>query len=74
MLGVSILDTLTPANSPTCGCWRSRQGLKLKSIARMIAPYPTLGEANKAVAGEFYKPKVFGDFSRRVVGWFKHLP
>jgi len=49
-------------------------GLKLKDVARMIAPYPTLGEVNKAVAGEFYKPKLFGALSRRVVALFSHLP
>ncbi len=51
-----------------------RAGLKLKDVARMIAPYPTLGEANKAVAGEFYKPQLFGDWSRRIVKWLGMLP
>ncbi len=48
--------------------------MKLKAIAKMIAPYPTLGEASKAAAGEFYKPKLFGALSRRVVRLFSHLP
>jgi hypothetical protein len=38
------------------------RGLKLKDIARMIAPYPTLGEANKAAAGNFFKPKLFNNW------------
>ncbi len=49
-------------------------GLKLKDVARMMAPYPTLGEVNKAVAGEFYKPKLFGALSSRVVALFSRLP
>jgi len=49
-------------------------GLKLKDVARMMAPYPTLGEVNEAVAGEFYKPQLFGALPRRVVALFSHLP
>ena len=49
-------------------------GLKLKALAQMIAPYPTLGEANKAVASLFYKPRVFGALAKRVVALFAHLP
>jgi pyruvate/2-oxoglutarate dehydrogenase complex dihydrolipoamide dehydrogenase (E3) component len=51
-----------------------RSGLKLDSIARMIAPYPTLGEANKAAAGEFYKPKLFSAWPKRFVRLLSHLP
>ncbi len=49
-------------------------GLKLKDVARMMAPYPTLGEVVKAVAGEFSKSKLFSALSRRVVALFSHLP
>ena len=49
-------------------------GQKLKSVARMMAPYPTLGEANKSVASNFYKAKVFSALSRRIVRAFSHLP
>ena len=34
-------------------------GLKLGSIAAMIAPYPTLGEISKRAAGAYYTPKLF---------------
>ena len=66
MLGVSILDTHA---GELAHVWvlAIRSGMKLKAIAQMIAPYPTLGEANKAAAGEFYKPKLFGTLSRRIV-------
>jgi len=35
------------------------QGLRVKAMAGMIAPYPTLGEAGKRAAGSFYLPKLF---------------
>lgn len=50
------------------------RGLKLKDIARMIAPYPTLGEIEKAAASEFYKPKLFNDWSRGLVRLLSWLP
>lgn len=34
-------------------------GLKVGSIAAMIAPYPTLGEISKRAAGAYYTPKLF---------------
>ena len=73
VLGVSILDTHA---GELAHVWvlAIRSGMKLKTIAQMIAPYPTLGEANKAAAGEFYKPKLFSDLSRRTVRLFSHLP
>ena len=48
------------------------QRLKLKHIAGMIAPYPTLGEIGKSAAAAFYKPKLFSPWTRRavrVLGW-----
>jgi pyruvate/2-oxoglutarate dehydrogenase complex dihydrolipoamide dehydrogenase (E3) component len=48
------------------------QGLGLKDIAGMLAPYPTWGEANKMAAAEFYKPRLFSPWTRRLVralGW-----
>lgn len=73
VLGVSILDTHA---GELAHVWvlAIQSGMTLKAIAQMIAPYPTLGEANKAAAGEFYKPKLFSKLSRRVVRLFSHLP
>jgi pyruvate/2-oxoglutarate dehydrogenase complex dihydrolipoamide dehydrogenase (E3) component len=42
-------------------------GLKLATVAGMIAPYPTLGEASKRAAGSFFTPKLFSDRTRRLV-------
>jgi pyruvate/2-oxoglutarate dehydrogenase complex dihydrolipoamide dehydrogenase (E3) component len=41
--------------------------LKLSTMAGMIAPYPTLGEASKRAAGSFFMPKLFSDRTRKIV-------
>jgi len=44
-----------------------QQKQKVGPIAQMIAPYPTLGEASKRAAGQFYTPKLFSERTRRLV-------
>lgn len=34
-------------------------GLKIGAVAAMVTPYPTLGEINKRVAGQYYTPRLF---------------
>lgn len=43
------------------------QGLKIGALASMIAPYPTLGEINRRVAGGFYTPSLFSPRTRALV-------
>jgi len=43
------------------------QGLKLSAMAGMIAPYPTYSEVSKRVAGSYFTPKLFTEFTRRIV-------
>jgi Pyruvate/2-oxoglutarate dehydrogenase complex, dihydrolipoamide dehydrogenase (E3) component, and related enzymes len=43
------------------------QRLKVGALATMIAPYPTLGEINKRVAGAFYAERLFRPMTRRIV-------
>ena len=43
------------------------QGLNVKALAGMIAPYPTLGEVSKRAAGSFFAPKLFGERTKRLV-------
>jgi pyruvate/2-oxoglutarate dehydrogenase complex dihydrolipoamide dehydrogenase (E3) component len=50
------------------------KGLKLRDIAGMIAPYPTFGEVSKMAAAEFYKPKLFGRWTRAAVRVLGRLP
>jgi len=55
-------------------CLAVSEGLKLSAIARLMLPYPTLSEVSKRVAGEFYRPKLFGAGSRRLVQALLRLP
>lgn len=48
--------------------------LKLKDMAGLILPYPTLGESGKRAAGEFYAPIVYGDTMKRIVRFMQRLP
>jgi pyruvate/2-oxoglutarate dehydrogenase complex dihydrolipoamide dehydrogenase (E3) component len=48
-------------------CLAISQGLKVGAIAGMIAPYPTLGEVAKRVAGSFYTPALFSERTKKVV-------
>ncbi len=43
------------------------QGLKISAMASIIAPYPTMGEVNKRVAGAYYTPALFSNRTRRLV-------
>jgi len=43
------------------------QKLKIAAMASMIAPYPTLAEANKRIAGSFYTDKLFSPTTKRLV-------
>ncbi len=47
--------------------------LKIAKIAGMISPYPTLGEANKRAAGEFFKASLFSDRTRKIVKFLAKL-
>ncbi|MEZ5648346.1 MAG: FAD-dependent oxidoreductase [Alphaproteobacteria bacterium] len=49
------------------------QGLKLSALAGAIAPYPTLAEAGRRAAGEFYVPAVFGRLARLWVRFRTYL-
>jgi pyruvate/2-oxoglutarate dehydrogenase complex dihydrolipoamide dehydrogenase (E3) component len=66
ILGVSILgshagELLAP--------WQLAIGHKLpvKSVAELVLPYPTFGEASKRAAGSFFWPKLFAPGTRRIV-------
>ncbi|MEL6315885.1 MAG: dihydrolipoamide dehydrogenase, partial [Pseudomonadota bacterium] len=43
--------------------------LKMSQIAAMVAPYPTLGEVNKRVAGAYFSPRLFDNAKvKKIVG------
>ena len=41
--------------------------LKISAIAGLIAPYPTMSEISKRVAGEYYKDKIFSPMMQGIV-------
>lgn len=43
------------------------QGLSMKAMASLIVAYPTLSEINKAVAINYYKPKLFSGIMKFIV-------
>jgi pyruvate/2-oxoglutarate dehydrogenase complex dihydrolipoamide dehydrogenase (E3) component len=51
-----------------------RKKLKVADMTGIIAPYPTLSEVSKRVAGAWYTPKLFSARTRRLVGWMQRLP
>jgi|SRR6185437_1768067 len=70
VLGVSILganadDLLSP--------WIDiiNRGETVKALSKNITPYPTLGEINKQVVGEYYKPILFSPKVKLLVKFLK---
>jgi pyruvate/2-oxoglutarate dehydrogenase complex dihydrolipoamide dehydrogenase (E3) component len=51
-----------------------QKGLSAKDMTGFIAPYPTLGEVSKRVAGAYFAPSLFSDRTRRVVRLMQKLP
>ncbi|HXV26090.1 MAG TPA: FAD-dependent oxidoreductase [Alphaproteobacteria bacterium] len=51
-----------------------QNGLGLKSMAQMLAPYPTFGEIGKRAAGSFFAPRLFSPGTRRLVRLLQRLP
>ena len=49
------------------------QKMKIGAIAGMIAPYPTLGELSKRVAGAWYTPSLFSERTRKIVRFLLKL-
>jgi len=43
------------------------QKMKIGTMASIIAPYPTLAEVNKRIAGSFYTEKLFSDGTKKLV-------
>jgi pyruvate/2-oxoglutarate dehydrogenase complex dihydrolipoamide dehydrogenase (E3) component len=41
--------------------------LKIRDVASMIAPYPTLSEISKRAAGSYFAPALFSNLTRRLV-------
>ncbi len=47
--------------------------VKLSTLASAVHPYPTIGEINKRVAGNFFAPKIFSDKIKKGLKFFFNL-
>ena len=47
--------------------------IKLTTLASAVHPYPTIGEINKRVAGNFLSPKIFSQKIQKGLKFFFHL-
>ena len=45
--------------------------MKIADIASMMAPYPTLGEISKRAAGSYYTPSLFGERTKKLIGFLR---
>jgi hypothetical protein len=50
------------------------RGLPLSALAGVVLPYPTVQEAAKRAAGDFYAPRLASPLVKRLLGLLKHLP
>ncbi len=48
-------------------------GVKLLTLASAVHPYPTLGEINKRVVGNFFAGKIFSDKVKKALKFFFHF-
>lgn len=67
---------LAPHAGEMMGAWTLAiaRRIKLSVLAGMIVPYPTLAEAGKRAASEFYAPRLFATGTRRLVRLLTRLP
>jgi len=71
-IGVQILG---PRAGDLLGEWVAvlNGRVKLSTLAASVHPYPTLGEINKRVAGNYFSPKIFSDRIKKGLKFFFHL-
>ena len=73
LLGAGVLAPRAGEMAGLYGLMIGRK-LPLSALAGMVLPYPTLSEAGKRAAGEFYAPKLLSPTTKRLMGWLKRLP
>ncbi|MBK0327347.1 FAD-dependent oxidoreductase [Rhodobacteraceae bacterium F11138] len=70
-VGVSIVGTQA---GELIGLWALAlaNNLKMRQVAAMVAPYPTIGEINKRAAGVYFSPRLFDNPRiKQVVGFIQ---
>ncbi len=73
LLGAGVLGRDAGEMAGMFGLMIGRK-LPLSALAGVVLPYPTLAEAAKRAAGEFYTPKLLSTFSKGLVGLLWRLP
>ncbi|MFZ0614737.1 MAG: FAD-dependent oxidoreductase [Desulfobacterales bacterium] len=71
-IGVQILG---PHAGDLLGEWVAifNGKVKLSTLAAAVHPYPTIGEINKRVAGNFFSSKIFSDKIKKTLKFFFNL-
>ncbi len=72
-VGVSIVG---PGAGELINLWALvlANGLKMSNVAAMVAPYPTMGEINKRIAGAYFTPRLFDNPKvKRIVGFVQRM-
>jgi pyruvate/2-oxoglutarate dehydrogenase complex dihydrolipoamide dehydrogenase (E3) component len=73
LLGAGVLAPRAGEMAGMFGLMIERK-LPMSALAGMVLPYPTLAEAAKRAAGNFYAPRLLSPFTKRLVGLLKRLP
>lgn len=73
LLGAGILAPRAGEMAGLYGLMIGRK-LPLSALAGMVLPYPTLSEAGKRAAGDYYTPRLLSPATKRLIGWLKRLP
>ena len=73
ILGCSIL---APSAGEMIGLWclAIAKEMTLRDLTSLVLPYPTFSEISKQAAGEWYRPTLFGERTRRLVRILRKLP
>jgi pyruvate/2-oxoglutarate dehydrogenase complex dihydrolipoamide dehydrogenase (E3) component len=71
-IGVQILG---PHAGDLLGEWVAilNGKVKLSTLAAAVHPYPTIGEINKRVVGNFFSSKIFSDTIKKTLKFFFNL-
>jgi pyruvate/2-oxoglutarate dehydrogenase complex dihydrolipoamide dehydrogenase (E3) component len=54
-------------------CLAIQRRLRVSALAGLVAPYPTLSEITKSVAGSFFTPTLFSERTKRIVSLLARL-
>ncbi len=72
ILGATIVG---PRAGELIGTWALAitSRLRIGAVAGVVLPYPTFSEVSKRAAGSYFTPRLFGAFTRRIVGLIQRL-